>query len=212
MLTDLFNNPIGFFLWIIGLLVAITVHEYSHAAVADRLGDPTARLMGRVTLNPLAHLDVLGTIMLLLASFGWGKPVPVDTFNLRHPRRDSAFISFAGPLSNLVLASLCSFFLRLVLAFGSSGLGVTLAFAILSPIVIMNVSLAIFNLIPIYPFDGFAIVRGFLPEEAAKQWQQLESLGYIMILILVFPLFGQSIVLSIIEPVIRFLINILLPV
>src|SRR3990172_11954241 len=104
MIGELFNNPLSFVFWLLGLTVAITVHEFAHAYAAERLGDPTPRLMGRLTLNPLAHLDPLGTLMLLIARFGWGKPVQFDPFNLRHPRRDSALISLAGPASNLIMA------------------------------------------------------------------------------------------------------------
>src|SRR3989338_7102351 len=102
MLFDLFSSLETLFIVIIALLSAITIHEFSHAWVADRLGDPTPRLMGRVTLNPLAHLDPIGTIALLLIGFGWGKPVPFDPFNLENPRRDSALIALAGPASNLI--------------------------------------------------------------------------------------------------------------
>src|SRR3990167_4058068 len=112
MLFDLFSSLETLFIVIIALLSAITIHEFSHAWVADRLGDPTPRLMGRVTLNPLAHLDPIGTIALLLIGFGWGKPVQFDPFNLENPRRDSALVSLAGPLSNITLASLLSIVLR----------------------------------------------------------------------------------------------------
>src|SRR3990167_7825701 len=111
-MTDLINNPIGFLYWIAALIVAITIHEFAHALAAERLGDPTPRLMGRLTLNPLAHLDPLGTLMLLVARFGWGKPVVFDPFNMRHPRRDAAIISLSGPLSNLILAFVCAVLLR----------------------------------------------------------------------------------------------------
>src|SRR3990172_8857289 len=96
-------NPVEFIFGLVALIVAITIHEFSHAAAAERLGDPTPRLQGRLTLNPLAHLDPLGTLMLILIRFGWGKPVQFDPYNLRHPRRDSAIISLAGPTSNIVL-------------------------------------------------------------------------------------------------------------
>ncbi len=92
------------------LLIAVTIHEFSHAFVADRLGDPTARSYGRLTLNPLAHLDPLGTIMLFIAHFGWGKPVPIDPYNFKYPRRDEILVSFAGPLSNFILALVFSRF------------------------------------------------------------------------------------------------------
>src|SRR5688572_2528428 len=115
MLGDLFNNPLSFFLWLVALTIAITIHEFAHAYTADRLGDPTPRLQGRLTLNPLAHLDPMGTLMMLLVRFGWGKPVQFDPFNLRNPRRDGAIISLAGPVSNFLLATLCSILLHILL-------------------------------------------------------------------------------------------------
>src|SRR3990167_10883511 len=107
-----FSNPLLLILWLAALIIAVTIHEFAHAFAADRLGDPTPKLMGRLTLNPLAHLDVLGTLMLLIARFGWGKPVQIDPFNLQNPRRDSALIALAGPLSNLLLAVVLSLILR----------------------------------------------------------------------------------------------------
>ena len=103
MLGVLFNNPLSFLFWLVALAMAITIHEFAHAYTADRLGDPTPRLQGRLTLNPLAHLDPLGTLMLLLVRFGWGKPVQFDPFNLKNPRKDGALISLAGPASNLLI-------------------------------------------------------------------------------------------------------------
>src|SRR3990167_2375955 len=157
-MTDLINNPIGFLYWIAALIVAITIHEFAHALAAERLGDPTPRLMGRLTLNPLAHLDRIGTIMLLIARFGWGKPVVFDPFNLRHPRRDGAIISIAGPLSNLILATLCSLLLQILfhvrlpfVNFSFMGLFVYVLIGLLKPIIILNVVLAVFNLVPIHP-------------------------------------------------------------
>src|SRR3972149_935093 len=97
---------------LVALIVAITIHEFSHALAAERLGDPTPRLQGRLTLNPLKHLDPIGTILLILVRFGWGKPVQFDPFNLRHPRRDSAIISIAGPVSNAIVAILASLLIQ----------------------------------------------------------------------------------------------------
>src|SRR3989338_6639244 len=113
MLSYLFTNPLIFFFYIVALLVAIAIHEFSHALAADHLGDPTPRLAGRLKLNPLVHIDPMGLLFLLFFGFGWGKPVGFDPFNLKNPRRDAAIISLAGPFSNFVVALLLSFFLRL---------------------------------------------------------------------------------------------------
>jgi len=207
MLLSYFNNPIEFVGIAIAFLIAITVHEFAHGWVADRLGDPTARLMGRLTLDPRAHLDPIGTLMLLFAPFGWAKPVPIDPFNLRNPRRDGALISIAGPVSNLLTAVIFSIILRIIPSVGL----LSILTMFLSFVVILNVNLAIFNLIPIHPLDGFHIVEGLLPEDAARQWHQLESLGFIMIFVLIFPLFGNSPILNLIQPIINVLIAILIP-
>lgn len=203
MLGELFNNPFGFLMWIVSLVVAITIHEFSHAWAADRLGDPTPRVQGRLTLNPLAHLDPMGTIMMIVARFGWGKPVQFDPFNLRHPRRDAAIISLAGPASNLLLAVVVSLGIGL-LDYWFIGL--------LRPIVVMNVILAIFNLVPIHPLDGFKIVGGILPKEYARQWYELEPYGMIFLLFLIFPVFGSSPVSNLISPIINVILSLLLPI
>ncbi len=211
MLTELSTNPLGFVFWLAALVIAITIHEFAHALAAERLGDPTPRLMGRLTLNPLAHLDPLGTIMLLIARFGWGKPVQFDPFNLRHPRRDAAIISLAGPASNLLLALACSLLLRFLLSvrFALSDYWII---GLLDNLMIMNVVLAVFNLIPIHPLDGFKIVGGVLPEEYARQWQELEGYGMIFLIFLILPLGGGASPISqLISPVINFLLGVLLP-
>lgn len=214
MLDQATTHPLSFLFWLAALAVAITVHEFAHAWSADRLGDPTPRLMGRLTLNPLAHLDPLGTIMLLIARFGWGKPVVFDPFNLRHPRRDSAIISLAGPSSNLFVATLCSLILRVL----SSPLFPLVPFIsylvanFLVTLITLNVILAVFNLLPVHPLDGFKIVGGFLPREYARQWYELEPYGLIFLILLVFPIFGgPSPVSQLISPVINLLLSILLP-
>jgi len=200
MLEELLGgNVLGFMIWIVALVVAISIHEFAHAMVADYLGDPTAKLSGRKTLNPLAHFDPVGTLMLLFFSFGWGKPVPIDPFNLRDPRRDQALISLAGPGSNLILALVLSLVVRLS--------GNVLGLSILMPIIFLNVTLAIFNLIPLGPLDGFKIVLGFLPEDLARQWQETQSYGIIILLILLFlPIGGFSmgrVVLSLSSSIIK---------
>lgn len=212
MLNYLFTNPLYFFIWIAALLSAITVHEFAHAWTANRLGDPTARLQGRVTLNPLAHLEPLGTLMLLLFRFGWGKPVPFDPFNLRHPRRDSALISFAGPAADLILATMLAIIIRLAHLTVVPQIAYNLEL-ILTPFIVLAITLAIFNLIPIHPLDGGKILIGLLPEKLAYQWDEaLNRLGFFIIIFLLIPLFGgYSLVSLIILPIINLILSLLLP-
>ena len=212
------SNPITFIFSLVALVVAITVHEFAHAYAADRLGDPTPRLQGRLTLNPLAHLDPIGSIMLLLVRFGWGKPVVFDPYNLRHPRRDSAIISLAGPGTNFLLATICAVLLHLLfnarivfLANPAAGAFLYISMALLQPIIILNVALGVFNLVPIHPLDGFKIVEGALPDGYARQWHELEGYGMIFLLFLIFPIFGGASPISrFISPVIDFILSILL--
>lgn len=208
MLDLLFNNPLSFFIFIGSLLITIDVHEFAHAWMADKLGDPTPRLAGRLTLNPLAHLDPLGTLALLLTRFGWGKPVPIDPYNLRYPKRDAALISLAGPASNLILATILALILKTPLI--SPFLNFLISF--FYPIIVLNVSLAIFNLLPIPPLDGSKILVGFLPHDIG--WSVEESLnqyGIFLLILLLFPLFGQSSLASIfISPIINLILNLLL--
>jgi len=210
MLQYLFTNPFSFVIWAGALLVAITVHEFAHAWTADRLGDPTARLAGRVTFNPLAHLDPIGTLMLLIFRFGWGKPVPIDPFNLRSPRRDAAVISFAGPAADLVLALILSLFIRLSHLFLNPY--AILMETILTPFIFLSVMLAIFNLIPIHPLDGGKILVGLLPRENAyKVDALLNQYGFILLIFLIFPFFGTSPIIAFISPIINFILSLLLP-
>jgi Zn-dependent protease len=164
-------------------------------------------------------LDPIGTIMLLIARFGWGKPVQFDPFNLRHPRRDAAIISLAGPVSNLLVAFIASvalqilFNARLMLLSNSIvASSVYLVIGLIQPLIVLNVVLAVFNLIPIHPLDGFKIVGGILPGDYARQWQELESYGMIFLIFLIFPFFGgTSPVHSLISPIINTILSVLLP-
>ena len=156
----------------IALIPASTFHEFAHAWVANYLGDPTAKNLGRLTLNPLKHLDVLGTIMVFVVGFGWAKPVPVNPANLRNGRRSMTVVAVAGPLTNLALAGLLGF------GFRFTGL-VDLQFLnyVLATSVWLNCALLFFNLIPVPPLDGYRAVLGILPESAAIQFSRIGQVG-----------------------------------
>jgi Zn-dependent protease len=169
------------------ILLALTVHEYAHGYVAYRLGDDTAYLAGRLTLNPLSHLDPIGTLMLILVHIGWAKPVPVNPYNLNNPRRDIILVSIAGPGANILLAFISGLIFRLT-AGGSFFHSISVGGILLTMIaysVLINLVLAFFNLIPIPPLDGSRVVSGLLRGEAYNMYAQLERFGPILFLVLV---------------------------
>jgi Zn-dependent protease len=218
MFFQYLSNPLLFVVMFLAIVIAIAVHEFAHAYMADRLGDPTPRLQNRITLNPLAHLDIVGTIMLLLVGFGWGKPVQFDPFNLKNPRKDAAIISLVGPLSNFVMAIIGSILLSIVILPQNPLLSILPTFvanmllAFLTSFISINITLGVFNLVPIHPLDGFKIIGGFLPENQAQQWYQLERYGFIFLIILLLPIAGgNSPMTLLIGPPIDFLQSILLP-
>jgi Zn-dependent protease len=187
-MTDLFGDPLAFLqrlvLQIPALLLAVTIHEVSHGLVADRLGDPTARLSGRLTLNPLPHLDPLGALAFVLAGFGWAKPVPVNAYNLRHPIRDMALVAAAGPLSNFAVA-----FIGLVALFATRHMS-TPFFAdpimgLLLYVYRFNLALGIFNLIPLPPLDGGHFLPYLFPRGSWTFIRQLEQYGPFILILLV---------------------------
>lgn len=204
------QNPLEFLIVAALLIVAISVHEFAHAALADHLGDPTPRLSGRLTLNPLAHLDPIGTFLLFFAGFGWGKPVMFDPFNLRNPRKDAAVISLAGPSSNIAMAILASILIRLTQNFPLLPLS-SFLFDILSLFIYYNILLAIFNLIPIHPLDGFKVIAGLLPKKYYSEWMELERYGMLFLILLIFPFFGNSPITTLLSPVMRFFLSLLIP-
>jgi len=173
--------------------------------MANRLGDPTARLSGRLTLNPFAHLDILGTVSLIFFGFGWGKPVPVDAYNLRYPRRDSALISLAGPLSNIIFAAVISIFLKL---FPIPYLLIPFVYSLVA----VSLSLAFFNLLPLGPLDGAKIILGVLSFEKAEAFEDfLERYGMVTLIFLLLPLFsGRSLIDLFLSPVMDLILRILI--
>jgi Zn-dependent protease len=210
------------------MLVGLIFHEYCHAWVANRLGDPTARLMGRLTLNPRAHYDPIGTTMILFAGFGWAKPVPVNPNYTANPRRAMFLIAFAGPASNLVVATLAAIPIRMGwVPFWHPFVGsataerwaevwtrtpADLLGLFLGTVVLLNVLLAVFNMLPIPPLDGSKVLMGLLPEPLAEQYRRLEpwGMGILMLLILAPFLTNGAVSLFIVTgPVIDVLLDLL---
>jgi len=175
-------------------LFAITCHEVSHGYVAWHYGDPTARMLGRLTLNPLKHIDIIGTLMIVFIGIGWAKPVPVVYENLRNPKRDMMWVAAAGPITNLLLAFASAMFLRGLVTFAGPAVapGSQLAMVI-EPLVLMlafsvyiNLLLAIFNMIPLPPLDGGRVLSGLLPNRQAAVLSRIEPYGMVIIIVLVF--------------------------
>ncbi len=199
---DIFSIVISLFV----ILFAITIHETAHGWAAYKLGDPTAHIMGRVSLNPVVHIDPIGTVLLPLMlvlmgapPFGWAKPVPVNPMNLRNPKRDNLLVSAAGPLSNLSVAAGALILLLVLKSFNPgvdqflrsflSGQGMASGFhplegfsLILFYGIFLNVLLAVFNLIPVPPLDGSGILMGVLSDKAAQKYEQIRPFGFIIIL------------------------------
>jgi Zn-dependent protease len=167
--------------FLVVLILSLSFHEAAHAWSADRLGDPTARLLGRLTLNPLAHIDWVGTVLFPLVAIysglpliGWAKPVPVNPVNLAHPRRDFALVAAAGPASNLILAVGAAILVALVGTGEATG---SMLLAFLRGVVYLNVLLAVFNLLPVPPLDGGNVLAGLVPEHVARVIDQLRPYG-----------------------------------
>lgn len=186
------------------ILFALTVHEFFHAWTALRFGDSTARDMGRLTLNPMAHLDLFGTIMMFASGFrfGWAKPVPVNVFNLRNPRVADFWISAAGPLSNIGLAIIFGTIFRIVNGSGFQFPEVVYVFLYFS--VTINVSLAMFNMIPLFPLDGSHILRSLMPAEYGGFFDRLDRISPLILIFLIF-VGGFWIILG---PIVRLLVYI----
>ena len=166
-----------------GIVIAMVIHEYSHARMADFLGDFTPRMQGRLTLNPVAHVDPIGLLMLFIVHFGWAKPVQINPMNFSNPRRDDILVSLAGPASNLITAFVFTIMLVLMVKFHipfSEGLLV-----VFKLIIIYNINFAIFNMLPIPPLDGSHILRNVLPYEMARAYEQLERYSFVFLILII---------------------------
>lgn len=203
---------------VIAFLIAITIHEAAHAWMSFRLGDPTAKLQGRLSLNPIAHIDLVGTVLvplfLIFARspfiFGWAKPVQFDPYNLDDPQKDSAKISLAGPLSNFIVAVLLAIVFRFLILGASQA---TFLSRLLVATIDINVVLGLFNLIPIHPLDGGKIFVGLLPTDQAQEADLfLRRYGMILLLFIAFPVFGGIAPVSfVLAPIRSLILSILLP-
>ncbi len=179
-------------LLVVPVLMAVTFHEAAHGFVANWLGDPTAKLAGRLTLNPINHLDVLGTLVFLVTRMiGWAKPVPVDPRYFRNPVRGMMYVALAGPAMNFLLAVLFSLLVHLIQHFGAGVVAGTLAYRILEPLLYMcaagvtvNLALGVFNMLPVPPLDGSNVLAAFLPPDLAIRYQAFGRWGFLLLIVL----------------------------
>ena len=210
-------DPASFTIMIVVILLSLSIHEFAHAKFADMAGDPTPRLMGRVTLNPLAHLDPIGTIMIVLSSMsgfgiGWGEPVLVDPRKMKNPRWDHFASVAAGPVSNLLQAALYGLAFRLLVGGVHNAENAGLVGLFLFAGVIINVSLALFNLVPIGPLDGHWLVGAFLPEPQRLQWYRFNRGigGFIFIALVLMPPGPFDILGRVLRPAVMTLVRLFL--
>ena len=190
------------------MLISLTFHEYSHGYIAYRLGDPTAKDAGRLTLNPLKHLDPIGALMMILVHFGWAKPVPVNPMYFKNPKKGMMYTAIAGPVSNLILAFISSFFEVLLTYIGiyTNTALFTVPAKFFLYMTLINVGLAVFNLIPVYPLDGSRIFGYFMPEKVNDFFRRYGQYFYIVFLVLVF---ATDYINSVIYSVQMFIFNLL---
>ncbi len=175
-------NLADFLITVCAVILALSVHELCHGLVAYKLGDPTAKNAGRLTLNPLAHLDPLGLVCMVLFRFGWAKPVPIDMRYFRHPRRDMAIVAAAGPVSNLIFGTLCVFCYYLLVLYAPATAFLSAMATFFATLAVLNVGFAVFNLLPVPPLDGSRVVGLFLPQK--WYWKIMQYERYIQVVVM----------------------------
>lgn len=197
---------------VLPILLAVTLHEVAHGWVADRLGDPTPRLMGRLTLNPIKHLDLVGTLVFFFTRMiGWAKPVPINPLMFKDARKDMMWVALAGPMTNILMAVVLAIALRLLLQLPLPAFPLLLKIFVplmlmLKVGVVINLGLAIFNIIPIPPLDGSKVLAGLLPPEKAEVFAKIEPYGFLILIFLIV----ARVVETFIFPVINFGLHLLL--
>ncbi len=195
------NSIVSAVYFLPAILLALTIHEFSHGFVAYKLGDPTAKLAGRLTLNPIPHIDPVGFILLLIVHIGWAKPVPVNPMNLNNPERDVVFVALAGPVSNLLSAIVVGMLLRLLIPFDH--IAIVHILNILSfDFVLISVVLCFFNLIPLPPLDGWRVASYFIKDRSTELY--IERIGpFLLLFVLVLPMFGLDLISLYLRPFIN---------
>lgn len=197
---------------LVPILLAVTFHEMAHGWVADKLGDPTARLLGRITLNPIKHLDPIGTLVFFLTHMiGWARPVPVNPLHFKDPVKGMMWVAIAGPVTNLFLAAVSAVIFRIILVSGllfdpSISFIIKPIYMMVQASVIINIGLAVFNILPIPPLDGSKILMGLLSREQAEVFARIEPYGFLILILLIM----TDIVSAILSPIIWFSVGVLL--
>lgn len=181
IISLLLTNPLMFFAWAISMIIAITVHEFFHALAGTLLGDQTAKMQGRLTLNPLSHLDIWGTLLMLFIGFGWGKPVPFNPYNLKNQRIGPAIVALAGPFANLIMVFVFILLLKFVYPLTGLGEGNAL-YDFLYTLILINALLLSFNVIPIPPLDGSRLLFAVLPPSAENIKMFLDKYGFFVLI------------------------------
>ncbi|KRG11310.1 site-2 protease family protein [Lederbergia galactosidilytica] len=192
---------------VVVLLIAFTVHEFAHAFTAYKLGDNTAKEQGRLTLNPIHHLDPLGTLLILIAGFGWARPVPVNRYHFKNPRIGGIFVSLMGPISNFILAILGTGIFYIFVVTGVAGSLHPLVIQFFNLFIYFNVLLFVFNLLPLPPLDGYRILEDLLPTKVRAKMTQYESFGSLIFIILVITPLGRYTIYPVINTAIPFFIE-----